>query len=232
MVDTISSLGSIDYRHDQWGVDVTIAGSQKGLMLPPGLSFNAISQRALAASETAKLPRSYWDWRPMLEANAGFYFPFTPATNMLRGLQEALAMLEAEGLANVFARHARHGAATRAAVMAWGRAGGIEVQCQEPRDYSGSLTAVRLPEGHSADNLRSLILRSFNMSLGNGLGALKDRVFRIGHLGDFNDLSLIGTLGGVEMGLHLAGIPHAAGGVQAAMAVLAPSEGERAVVKS
>ena len=217
LVDTISSLGSIDYRHEEWGVDVTIAGSQKGLMLPPGLSFNAVSPRALAASAQARLPRSYWDWGRMLEANAGFYFPFTPATNLLRGLQEALAMLEEEGLENVFARHTRHGEATRAAVRAWG----FEVQCQEPRDYSGSLTAVRLPDGHSADGLRALILRRFNMSLGNGLGILQDRVFRIGHLGDFNDLSLLGTLGGVEMGLRLAGVPHAAGGVDAAMAVLA-----------
>ena len=224
MVDTISSLGSMDYRHEQWGVDVTVAGSQKGLMLPPGLSFNAVSPRALAAAETARLPRSYWDWRPMLEANASFYFPYTPATNMLRGLQEAVAMLEEEGLPNVFARHARHGAATRAAVEAWGQAGGIELQCREPADYSNSLTAVRLPEGHSADALRALILERFNMSLGNGLGQLKDRVFRIGHLGDFNDLSLIGTLGGVEMGLRLAGVPHAEGGVAAAMAVLIASE--------
>ncbi len=221
LVDTISSLGSIDYRHEEWGVDVTVAGSQKGLMLPPGLSFNAVSPRALAAAETARLPRSYWDWRAMLAANESGYFPFTPATNLLRGLEEALAMLEEEGLENVFARHARHGAATRAAVRAWGSAGGIEVQCQEPRDYSGSLTAVRLPEGHSADALRALILRRFDMSLGNGLGILKDRVFRIGHLGDTNDLTLIGALGGVEMGLRLAGVPHAPGGVAAAMAVLA-----------
>ncbi len=221
MVDTISSLGSIDYRHEEWGVDVTVAGSQKGLMLPPGLSFNAIGARALAAAETARLPRSYWDWRPMLEANATFYFPYTPATNMLRGLQEALAMLDEEGLPNVFARHARHGAAARAAVQAWGQAGGLEVQCLEPSHYSGSLTAVRLPEGHSADALRALILRRFNMSLGNGLGILKDRVLRIGHLGDFNDLSLIGALGGVEMALRLAGVPHAEGGVAAAMAALA-----------
>ena len=217
LVDTISSLGSIDYRHEEWGADVTVAGSQKGLMLPPGLSFNAVSPRALDAAGRAKLPRSFWDWERMLEANATFYFPYTPATNMLRGLEVALAMLEEEGLENVFARHTRHGAATRAAVRAWG----LEVQCQEPRDYSGSLTAVRLPEGHSADALRALILRRFNMSLGNGLGILKDRVFRIGHLGDFNDLSLVGTLGGVEMGLKLAGVPHAAGGVDAAMAVLA-----------
>ena len=224
MVDTISSLGSIDYRHEEWGVDVTVGGSQKGLMLPPGLSFNAISEKALAAAETAAMPRSFWDWRPMLAANAGFYFPYTPATNMLRGLQEALAMLEEEGLENVFARHARHGAATRAAVEAWGEGHDIEVQCVEPRDYSGSLTAVRLPEGRSADGLRRLILERFNMSLGNGLGILKDRVFRIGHLGDFNDLSLIGTLGGVEMGLRIAGIPHADGGVDAAMAVLVATQ--------
>ena len=216
LVDTISSLGSIDYRHEEWGVDVTVAGSQKGLMLPPGLSFNAISPRALAAAGQARLPRSYWDWRPMLAANASFYFPFTPATNLLRGLQEALAMLEEEGLENVFSRHTRHGAATRAAVAAWR----LEVQCLESRDYSGSLTAVRLPEGHSADALRALILRRFDMSLGSGLGPLKDRVFRIGHLGDFNDLSLIGALGGVEMGLRLAGVPHEAGGVAAAMAIL------------
>jgi len=224
MVDTISSLASIDYRHEEWGVDVTVAGSQKGLMLPPGLSFNAVSPRALAAAEMARLPRSYWDWRPMLEANAGFFFPFTPATNLLRGLQEALAMLDEEGLPNVFARHARHGAATRAAVEAWGQAGGLELQCLEPRDYSGSLTAVRLPQGHSADALRGLILKRFNMSLGNGLGQLKDRVFRIGHLGDFGDLSLIGTLAGVEMGLELAGVPHSAGGVDAAMTVLSAQE--------
>jgi alanine-glyoxylate transaminase/serine-glyoxylate transaminase/serine-pyruvate transaminase len=220
MVDTISSLASIDYRHDDWGVDVTVAGSQKGLMLPPGLSFNAVSERALEASRAAKLPRSYWDWRPMLEANANFYFPFTPATNLLRGLQEALAMLEEEGLPNVFARHDRYAAATRAAVEAWGRDGFVELQCQAPTDYSSSLTAVRLSEGYSADALRALILKRFNMSLGNGLGILKDRVFRIGHLGDFNDLSLIGAVSGVEMGLKLAGIPRAGGGVDAAMAVL------------
>ncbi len=220
MVDTISSLASIDYRHDDWGVDITVAGSQKGLMLPPGLSFNAVSERALAASRAAKLPRSYWDWRPMLEANASFYFPYTPATNLVRGLQEALAMLEEEGLPNVFARHGRHAAATRAAVEAWGLEGCVELQCQAPTDYSSSLTAVRLSEGHSADALRALILQRFNMSLGNGLGILKDRVFRIGHLGDFNDLSLIGALSGVEMGLKLSGIPCGGGGVDAAMAVL------------
>jgi len=219
-VDTISSLASIDYRHDDWGVDVTVAGSQKGLMLPPGLSFNAVSAKALDASRNAALPRSYWDWRPMLEANAGFYFPYTPATNLLRGLQEALAMLEEEGMPNVFARHRRHGAATRAAVEAWGRAGAIELQCQAPSDYSSSLTAVRLADGHSADSLRALILRRFDMSLGNGLGILKDKVFRIGHLGDFNDLTLIGALSGVEMGLKLAKVPCGEGGVDAAMAVL------------
>ena len=217
LVDTISSLGSMEYRHEEWGVDVTVAGSQKGLMLPPGLSFNAVSPRARAASDRAKLPRSFWDWQRMLEINASYYFPYTPATNMLRGLEVALTMLEEEGMENVFARHTRHGEATRAAVRAWG----MDIQCLEKRDYSGSLTAVRMPDGHSADALRALILRRFNMSLGNGLGILKDRVFRIGHLGDFNDLSLIGTLGGVEMGLTLAGVPHASGGVEAAMAVLA-----------
>jgi alanine-glyoxylate transaminase/serine-glyoxylate transaminase/serine-pyruvate transaminase len=221
MADVISSLASIDYRHEEWGVDVTVACSQKGLMLPPGLSFNAVSERALAAAKTAGLPRSYWDWRLMLEANAGFYFPFTPATNLLRGLQEALAMLDEEGLPNVFSRHARHAAATRAAVETWGHAGELEIQCVDPRNYSGSVTAVRLPEGHSADALRALILRRFDMCLGNGLGPLKDRVFRIGHLGDLSDLSLIGTLGGVELGLKLAAVPHTAGGLGAAMAVLA-----------
>ena len=225
MVDTISSLASIDYRHEEWGVDVTVAGSQKGLMLPPGLSFNAVGPRALVASETAKLPRSYWDWRPMLEANAGFNFPYTPATNLLRGLQEALAMLDEEGLPNVFARHRLQSEATRAAVRAWGVAGAIELQCEEPGDYSSSLTAVRLADEYSADALRGLILRRFNMSLGNGLGLLKDRVFRIGHLGDLSDLSLLGALSGVEMGLKLAGIPHAAGGVDAAMATLTAAQG-------
>ncbi len=217
LVDTISSLASIDYRHDAWGVDVTVAGSQKGLMLPPGLSFNAVSAKALAAAEHAKLPRSYWDWRPMLEANKTGYFPFTPATNLLYGLNEAVTMLLEEGLANVFARHDRHAEATRRAVRAWG----LEVQCADPRHYSSSLTAVRLQEGHSADGLRAVILERFNMSLGNGLGILKDRVFRIGHLGDFGDLQLLGTLGGVEMGLRAAGVPHRAGGVQAAIDYLA-----------
>src|SRR5258708_16636934 len=217
MVDTISSLASIDYRHDAWGVDVTVAGSQKGLMLPPGLSFNAISEKALKAAETAKLPRSYWDWRPMLEANKTGYFPYTPGTNLLYGLNEAVKMLLEEGLTNVFARHDRHAAATRRAVQTWG----LEVQCAEPRHYSSSLTAVRLPEGHSADNLRATILEKYNMRLGNGLGILKDRVFRIGHLGDFGDLQLIGALGGVEMGLRAAGVPHKSGGAQAAIDFLA-----------
>ncbi|MDE2517185.1 MAG: aminotransferase class V-fold PLP-dependent enzyme [Rhodospirillales bacterium] len=217
LVDTISSLGSIAYRHDAWGVDVTIAGSQKGLMLPPGLSFNAVSAKALAAAEQARLSRSYWDWRPMISANESGYFPFTPGTNLLYGLEKALDLLAGEGLENVFARHDRHAEATRRAVQAWG----LEIQCAEPRDYSSSLTAVRLPEGHSADALRALILQRFNMSLGNGLGILKDRVFRIGHLGDFGDLQLLGTLGGVEMGLRAAGVPHRAGGAQAAIAYLA-----------
>jgi alanine-glyoxylate transaminase / serine-glyoxylate transaminase / serine-pyruvate transaminase len=213
LVDTISSLASIDYRHDEWGVDVTVAGSQKGLMLPPGLSFNAVSKKALKAAEAAKLPRSYWDWRPMLEANKTGYFPYTPGTNLLFGLNEAVKMLLEEGLPNVFARHDRHAEATRRAVRSWG----LEIQCAEPRHFSSSLTAVRVPEGHSADALRAAILEKYNMSLGNGLGILKDRVFRIGHLGDFGDLQLIGTLGGVEMGLRVAGIPHRPGGVQAAV---------------
>jgi alanine-glyoxylate transaminase/serine-glyoxylate transaminase/serine-pyruvate transaminase len=217
LVDTISSLASIDYRHDEWGVDVTVAGSQKGLMLPPGLSFNAVSEKALKAAETARLPRSYWDWRAMLAANATGYFPFTPATNLLYGLNEAVKMLLEDGLENVFARHDRHAEATRRAVRAWG----LEIQCLEPRHYSSSLTGVRVPEGHSADALRGIILDRYNMSLGNGLGILKDRVFRIGHLGDFNDLQLIGTLGGVEMGLRAAGVPHRPGGVQAAIDYLA-----------
>jgi alanine-glyoxylate transaminase/serine-glyoxylate transaminase/serine-pyruvate transaminase len=216
LVDTISSLASIDYRHDEWGVDVTVAGSQKGLMLPPGLSFNAISAKALKASETAKLPRSFWDWKPMLAANATGYFPYTPATNLLYGLDAAVDMLLEEGLENVFARHDRHAEATRRCVRHWG----FEIQCADPRHHSSSLTAVRLPEGQSANALRATILDKFNMSLGNGLGQLNDRVFRIGHLGDFGDLQLVGTLGGVEMGLRAAGVPHKAGGVGAAMEYL------------
>ena len=213
LVDTISSLGSMDYRHDAWGVDVTVAGSQKGLMLPPGLSFNAVSRKALEACAASRMPRSYWDWRPMLAANETGYFPYTPGTNLLYGLDAATRMLLDEGLENVFARHDRFAEATRRAVRAWG----LEIQCADPRHYSSSLTAVRLPEGHSADALRAVILERHNMSLGNGLGILKDRVFRIGHLGDLGDLQLIGTLGGVEMGLREAGVPHRAGGVQAAL---------------
>jgi alanine-glyoxylate transaminase/serine-glyoxylate transaminase/serine-pyruvate transaminase len=198
-------------------VDVTVAGSQKGLMLPPGLSFNAISKKALAAAETAKMPRSYWDWRPMLAANETGFFPYTPGTNLLYGLDAAVGLLLEEGLPNVFARHDRHAEATRRAVHAWG----LETQCADPRHHSSSLTAVRVPEGHSADALRATILARCNMSLGNGLGPLKDKVFRIGHLGDFGDLQLIGTLGGVEIGLRAAGIPHRPGGVQAAIDLLA-----------
>ncbi len=213
LVDTISSLGSMDYRHDEWGVDVTVSGSQKGLMLPPGLSFNAISAKAIKASETAKLTRSFWDWKPMLAANATGYFPYTPATNMLYALDTALDMLLEEGLQNVFARHDKVAEATRRAVRHWG----FETQCQDPRHFSSVLTAVRLPEGHSANDLRATILSKFNMSLGNGLGQLNDKVFRIGHLGDISELQLVGALGGVEMGLRAAGVPHKAGGVQVAM---------------
>jgi alanine-glyoxylate transaminase/serine-glyoxylate transaminase/serine-pyruvate transaminase len=216
MVDTISSLASIDYRHDEWGVDVTVGGSQKGLMLPPGLSFNAISAKALAASRNAKLPRSYWDWSDMLASNANGFFPYTPATNLLFGLAEALDMLFEEGLANVFARHERHAEATRRAADAWG----LEILCANPAEYSGSLTAIVMPEGHNADALRKIVLERFDMSLGQGLGKLAGRIFRIGHLGWFNDLMLCGTLAGVEMGLALAGVPHRRGGVDAAMAYL------------
>ena len=218
LVDTISSLGSIDYRHDEWGVDVTVGGSQKGLMLPPGLSFNAISAKALAASKTAKLPRSYWDWGEMIASNKDGYFPYTPATNMLYGLREALRMLlEEEGLENVFARHQRHAEATRRAVRAWG----LEVLARNPAEYSGSLTAVLMPAGQDANRVRKLILENFDMSLGTGLGKLAGKVFRIGHLGDFNDLTLLGTLAGCEMGLQLAGVPIKREGVKAAMDYLA-----------
>ncbi|MEN3266315.1 aminotransferase class V-fold PLP-dependent enzyme [Pseudonocardia sp.] len=213
LVDTISSLASIDYRHDEWRVDVTVAGSQKGLMLPPGLGFNAVSEKALAASRSAGLPRSYWDWAPILEANARGFFPYTPATNLLYGLREALAMLAEEGLPAVFARHQRHAAATRAAVRAWG----LEVWCADEREHSGSLTAVLLPTGHDADEVRRIILERFDMSLGSGLGRLAGTVFRIGHLGHFNDLTLAGTLSGVQMGLQLAGVPIKPGGIDAAL---------------
>ena len=217
MVDTISSLASIDYRHDEWGVDVGIGGSQKGLMLPPGLGFNAISEKALAASKSAQMPRSYWDWQAMLANNKNGLFPYTPATNLLYGLRESLAMLHEEGLDNVLRRHRRHGEATRAAVRAWR----LEVLCLNPAEYSSSSTSVVLPPGQNADELRKLILEQFNMSLGNGLGRLAGKVFRIGHLGDFNDLMLAGTLSGIEMGLELAGVPHHKGGVQAALDSLA-----------
>jgi alanine-glyoxylate transaminase / serine-glyoxylate transaminase / serine-pyruvate transaminase len=218
MVDTISSLASIDYRHDEWGVDVTVAGSQKGLMLPPGLSFNCISSKAIAASKTARLPRSYWAWDEMIANGKTGYFPYTPATNLLYGLREALKMLlDEEGLEAVFARHQRHAEATRRAVRAWG----LEVFALDPREYSGSLTAVMMPAGHDADRLRKIILEAFDMSLGTGLTKLGGKVFRIGHLGDFNDLTLMGTLAGVEMGLELAGVPMKKEGVQAAMEYLA-----------
>jgi alanine-glyoxylate transaminase/serine-glyoxylate transaminase/serine-pyruvate transaminase len=218
MVDTISSLASIDYRHDEWGVDVTVAGSQKGLMLPPGLSFNCMSNKALDAAKSARLPRSYWSWEEMLASGKSGYFPYTPATNLLYGLREALAMLlDEEGLDNVFARHQRHAEATRRAVRAWG----LEVLALDPREYSASLTAVLLPAGHDADRVRRVVLEAFDMSLGTGLGKLAGRVFRIGHLGDFNDLTLMGTLAGVEMGLALAAVPVKKAGVQAAMDYLA-----------
>jgi alanine-glyoxylate transaminase / serine-glyoxylate transaminase / serine-pyruvate transaminase len=214
LVDAVSSLGSIDVRHDEWGLDVTLAGSQKGLMLPPGLSFNAISERALTASRQARLPRSYWAWEPMLAANANGFFPTTPATNLLFGLREALRMLSEEGLPNVFARHRRLAAAARAAVRAWG----LEILCEREDELSPVVTTAIMPAGHDADRFREIVLDRFNMSLGAGLGRLKGRVFRIGHLGDFNELMLIGTLGGVELGLAAAGVPFTRGGVQAAIA--------------
>jgi alanine-glyoxylate transaminase/serine-glyoxylate transaminase/serine-pyruvate transaminase len=217
LVDTISSLASIDYRHDEWGVDVTIAGSQKGLMLPPGLSFTAVSEKALKAAEKAKLPRLFFDWREMLGPNAQGFFPYTPSTNLLYGLREAIEMLHEEGLENVFARHDRLAEATRRAVRAWG----LEIWCKDARHYSSSLTAVLVPEGHSADRLREAALAHFDISLGTGLTKLAGKVFRIGHLGDTNDLTIIGALAGVEMALALAEVPHRAGGVQAAMAYFA-----------
>jgi alanine-glyoxylate transaminase/serine-glyoxylate transaminase/serine-pyruvate transaminase len=216
MVDTISSLASVDYRHDEWQVDVTVSGSQKGLMLPPGLSFNAISEKAMAASKANKMPRSYWDWQEMVKINAGGFFPYTPATNLLYGLKEAVAMLQEEGLDNVFARHQRLAAATRKAVKAWG----LEVLCENPAEYSPVLTAVLMPPSHDADHYRKVTLEKFNISLGSGLGKVAGKVFRIGHLGECNELTLIGALSGVEMGLAAAGVPHRSGGVQAAMAAL------------
>lgn len=213
MVDTISSLASIDYKHEEWKVDVTVGGSQKGLLLPPGLSFNAISSKALEAYKNSKLPKSYWDWKPMLDNNKNGFFPYTPATNLFYGLDEAINMLLEEGLENVFARHKRHAEATRLAVKAWG----LEILCKNPEEYSNSLTAVMMPDGHDADALRKVILDNYNMSLGMGLNKVKGKVFRIGHLGDFNDLMLSGTLAGVEMGLAKAGVPFKKGGILAAL---------------
>ena len=216
MVDTISSLASIDYRHEAWGVDVTVGCSQKGLMLPPGLGLNAISDKALQATKSAQMPRSFWDWEAMLAANKIGFFPYTPAPNLLYGLQEAILMLEEEGLLNVFARHDRHAEATRRAVRAWG----LEVLCADPQEYSSSLTAVMMPEGYDADALLDLILKKFDMCLGIGLGKVKGKIFRIGHLGSFNDLMLAGTLAGLEMGFSLAGIPFSKGGLAAALEYL------------
>ena len=213
LVDTISSLASIDYRHDEWGVDVTVAGSQKGLMLPPGLGFNAVSEKALSAARKAALPKTYWDWTPILESNAKGFFPYTPATNLLYGLRVALQMLYDEGLPNVFARHQRHAEATRAAVRGWG----LEVLCADEREHSGSLTAVLVPDGYDADAVREIALSRYDMSLGTGLGKLAGRVFRIGHLGHFNDLTLAGTLGGVQMSLREAGVPIDAQGIASAL---------------
>ena len=216
LVDAVSSLGSLDVRHDDWGADVTVAGSQKGLMLPPGLSFNALSEKALAAAKSAKMPRSYWSWEEMLGPNRNGWFPFTPATNLLYGLREALAMLREEGLDNVYARHERHAEATRRAVRAWG----LEILCADPAACSSAVTAVLMPAGHDEVSFRKTVLDHFNMSLGSGLGKVAGKVFRIGHLGDFNDLTLAGTLAGVEMGLQLAGVPHRRGGVVAALEYL------------
>ena len=212
-VDTISSLGSIDYRHEEWKVDVTVGGSQKGLLLPPGLSFNAISSKALDAYKNSDLPKSYWDWEPMIENNKKGYFPYTPATNLLYGLDEAINILTEEGLENVFNRHIRFAEATRIAVNAWG----LEILCKNPNEYSSSLTAVLVPEGHDADSLRKIILDDYNMSLGTGLAKVAGKVFRIGHLGDFNELMLAGTLAGVEMGLMKSNIPYKKGGILKAL---------------
>jgi len=220
MVDAISSLGSLDYRHDEWGVDVTIAGSQKGLMLPPGLGFNAISDKALAASKTSTMPKAYWLWSAMLENNKNGFFPFTPATNLLYGLGESIKMFEEEGLENTFARHARLAEAARRAVQAWG----LEIVCANPDEYSDVVTAVYMPDGQDADAFRRVVLERFNMSLGNGLGKLQGKAFRIGHLGDFNELMLAGTLAGVEMGLSVTEIPHKKGGISAALEYLAAAQ--------
>jgi alanine-glyoxylate transaminase/serine-glyoxylate transaminase/serine-pyruvate transaminase len=216
LVDAVSSLGAIDLRHDEWGLDVTLAGSQKGLMLPPGLSFNAISDKALAAARAAQLPRSYWSWEPMLAFNATGFFPYTPATNLLFGLREALAMLREEGLGAVFTRHRRLAGAARAAARGWG----LEIACERADEYSAVVTTVMMPDGHDADRFRARVLERFNMSLGAGLGRLKGRAFRIGHLGDFNELMLMGTLCGCELGLVLSGVPVRRGGVESALNVL------------
>jgi alanine-glyoxylate transaminase / serine-glyoxylate transaminase / serine-pyruvate transaminase len=213
LVDTISSLASTDYRHDEWGVDVTIGGAQKGLMMPPGMSFNAISDKALAASKTSKFTKSFWSWEDMLNMNKQGFFPYTPATNMLYGLREAIDMLHEEGLDNVFARHDRFAEATRRAVRAWG----LEIMCRDPKYYSPTITAVLLPEGHDADAFRALALEQFNISYGMSFGKFAGKMFRIGHLGDINDLTLLGALAGTEMALTLSGVPHKKGGVQAAM---------------
>ena len=213
MVDTISSLGSYNYEHQKWKVDVTVAGSQKGLMLPPGMSFNAISNKALEAYKNSKMPKSYFDWGQMLENNKSGFYPYTPATNLLYGLNESINMLLEEGLDNVFARHKRLADATRLAVEAWG----LEILAKNPIERSDSITAIMVPDGHDSDNLRKIIYDNYNMSLGTGLNKVKSKVFRIGHLGDLNDLSLMGALAGVEMGLKQSGIPYKSGGIMAAI---------------
>jgi alanine-glyoxylate transaminase/serine-glyoxylate transaminase/serine-pyruvate transaminase len=216
LVDTISSLASMDFRHDEWGVDVTVGGSQKGLLLPPGMSFNVISKKALEASKKSKLPKAYFDWQPILDANESGFFPYTPPTLMFYGLKESLAILEEEGLDNVFARHDRLAEATRRCVRAWG----LEIQCADPKAYTSTLTAIRVPDGVNADDVRKVIFERFDISLGAGLGKVLGKVFRIGHLGSFNAAMLMGTLAGVEMGLTMAGVKHNRGGVDAAMEYL------------
>ena len=228
LVDSISGLASADLRHDEWGVDVTVSCSQKGLMLPPGLGFTAISNKALAASKTNKMPRSYWDWAEMMKPNADGWFPYTPATNLLWGLNEAIAILLEEGLENVFARHQRLAAATRAAVEAWG----LEILCRNPNEYSPVLTAVMMPPSHDADAFRKIALEKYDISLGTGLAKLAGKVFRIGHLGECNELMLLGALSGVEMGLAAAGVPHRSGGVQAAMASLEGAKTQNAPLRA